>query len=324
MLGVLTATTLVSCITQVLVTFHIYKIGRKNLSYLLFFALSLVTLAWALLNYLSITMVHSTYLTLIIRSIMFFAVVQVALFYVFSHKFPKSSWNESDRHFMMYGWLVLAVGAIALSPLLFRTVEVAGGVVSTNPGSGLVVFVAFVVLSVFFAFRILLQKIRTANGLYRTQLVILLFAAILNWLVIPFTNFIITLIFRTTLFAALSPVYSLIFSGIIAYALARHHLFDIKKSLRDSIIHVDYILKNQKNRAIQYYELQTLVYESTSNYVALDFSDVEDVDQELITIFNELRNYMETQGKQVYFIGYSKKVFYKLRPIINLQMFYSN
>ncbi len=303
---------IISSIMQAVVTFNIYKKGHKNLSYLLFFIISIVTWCWVFANYLSVVFLHESYLIYIVRFIMLLAVIQTCLFYLFAQKFPSKDWNKLDLRFINYLGFALITSLVAISPYMFKSVAVIDGVIHMQVQPGIVVFITFIGFSVINAFKVLFNRFRTSAGLKRTQLLILFFAATINWIIIPLTNFVLTLTLKNLLFVKASPIYGLLFSSVIAYALVRHHLFDVKKALRDSIIHVSYYLRNRRNKALQYYMFQSLVYGSSSNHITLDFSDVKDLDNESVILFNYLRNYMKMRGKNIYFIGYTEKVFKQL------------
>lgn len=304
---------IVSSIVQILVAFHIFRRGRQNLSYLLFFLISAATWCWVFLNYLSLVYLASGSLIYIVRLIMFFAVLQTALFYLFANKFPNGTWGKPDWKFLNYGILTCLTALVAISPYMFESVKVVNGVIQMQTGAAIVIFVAFLGFTVIRSFQILIDKFRDSVGMLRTQLLILLCAAILNWIIIPITNFALTLTLKNLVFVAASPIYGLLFSSAIAYAIARHYLFDVKTILRDSIIYINYYLRSGQDATLQYYQLQTLVYESSSNHVTLDFSGVKKLDQDAVILINTLRDYMEKQGKKIYLIHFNKKVFKQLR-----------
>lgn len=310
----LTFLVVVSTIVQLLVTIYTFIKGRQNASYLLFTALSSTILGWAVLNYLSVVFEHTTYLTVIVRLIMFFVVIQIAVFHVFAKTFPDKTIYVTTGDFLRYLTFTAVTAITVLSPYMFSSVVVENGVTKTQIGAGILVFLVYVVWYITSAFRVLITKLRYAVGLKRIQLLILLAVSILNWIIVPTTNFVLTLTLKTFAFVVFAPVYSMLFAGIIAYALVKHRMFDDKTKLNSSTIYVNHYLKNQQRRSAEFYELQSLVYKSDSNHVALDFSGVKNLDKESVSLVIALRKYMKKQGKKLYFIGYSQKVFEQLRP----------
>lgn len=243
---------------------------------------------------------------------MLFAVLQTGLFYIFAHKFPNKNWNNLDIKFINYGFFAVITAVVAISPYMFKSVKVTDGVIHMNTEIGIVVFVTFICFSIISAFKMMINKYKDSAGMQRTQMLILIFAAVINWIIIPMTNFVLTLTLKNLFFVMACPIFGLIFSSTIAYAVLRHYLFDIKKDFRDSVIYVNYYLKNSRNITLQYYVFQSLIEKSSSSHIALDFSDVKELDNESVILFDVLRNYMQTKEKKIYFIGYTKKVFKQL------------
>lgn len=245
---------------------------------------------------------------------MLLAVLQLGLFYMFSAAFPYDIHMDYKKEILPFVAVSLIVGSTALSPYLFKSLSYSNGTLQPQTGVGIFVFVFYALFCIYSAFNILLHKLRVSIGLKRIQLLLIIAASIINWIIIPITNFILTLTLKTTLFVKLSPFFSLLFASIIGYALAKRRLFDAKTSLRSSTIYVDQYLKNTRQRTYEYYELQTLVYESDSAHVSLNFSGVKSLDKEAVQLLKNLQNYMKKQGKHVYFVGFNKNVFKQLQP----------
>jgi hypothetical protein len=55
---------------------------------------------------------------------------------------------------------------------------------------------------------------------------------------VPITNFVITQAFKTSYFAKISPIYTLLFASIIGYAIVAQKLFDIKAAVTRSVGYV--------------------------------------------------------------------------------------
>lgn len=260
-------------------------------------------------------MVDSTYLIYVVRAILCVVVLQIFLFYLFAHAFPygtqKISFEEISYH-LIFTVLTLIITA---SPLVFKDVSVQQGFPNIRVSGGLIIFIAYMLFYIANAFRVLIRKYQAAVGLKRTHLLLILVAAIVNWAVIPVTNFALTLVLNTMVFVQVSPIYSLLFSIIIGYALLRHSLFDAKIILRSSTIYIRHCLRDNKQRSAEYYHLQYLVDASDSNYIALDFSGVKNLDYDAVTLLKILRDYIEQQGKRPYLFGYSSEVFKQLSPL---------
>lgn len=306
----------VSSLTQIIVSKTIYKKGRRNSSYLIFFWLSIVTLLWAFFNFLSVMLISSSGLIFIVRTILALGLLQIILFYLFTLSFPYGFTLSHKNIFSILLIIFLVISMLVFTPNVFSSLYVKNNVINAdvNWGIGIFIFVAVSIISL--AFRLLIIKFNNSIGMHRKQILIIMLAAILNWIIVPMTNLVFTLVFHTPFFAYISPIYSLVFALLIIFALTKHHLFDGKRVIRKSTIYVDYSLKNLNNRSIKYYELQSLVYNSNSDHIALDFTEVDNLDNKTVKMLKILRSYMASRGIKVYFINYSKKVFDQLNIVV--------
>jgi hypothetical protein len=86
-------------------------------------------------------------------------------------------------------------------------------------------------------FKALGKKDVAFNKSHRAQIKFIKLAAIVLWVVVPITNLIFTLVFKTLLFTLFSPIYSLAFSSVIAYAIVKQKLFDIRLIVARSVVY---------------------------------------------------------------------------------------
>lgn len=228
----------IASIAQVLVSLFVFSRDRRNLSNLLFFFIGIATLGWALSNYLTITMLDSPDLLYVVRLILFFVVIQNTFFYMFARTFPEMRWKHSKKWLAVYIVFSVLAAAATLSPFVFTSVSIEDGLAVTQAGPGIMIFIAHASFSIGFAFKSLIKKIRVSSGLQRNHLKLLLIASFLNWIVVPITNFAITPILKTTIFIELSPLYTLLFASLIAYAIVAQKLFDIKRAVARSVAYV--------------------------------------------------------------------------------------
>lgn len=228
----------ITSIAQIILALFVYQKGRRNLTNILFSLLTFATLVWALSNFATISALDSPNLIYIVRFILFCVVIQNAFFYLFAHTFPSTRWLYSKRHLILYALFTACAAAITLSPYLFTDVVIKDGLPSTTAGPAILVFIAHACFSIILAFRTLFQKDHISVGVQKNQLRLLLLASLLNWIVVPVTNFAITPILKTTFFISISPLYTLAFTSIIAYAIVAQKLFDIKLIVARSVAYV--------------------------------------------------------------------------------------
>jgi len=234
----LTAIIVTTSIAQIIISLFVYFRARNNVSYRLFFFIGITSLSWALANYLTVNFLDSDNLIYFVRAILFFVVLQNTAFCLFAHTFPGSTWNLSKKWLTGYGVLTLLAALATVSPFVFTSVAAKDGVAVTAAGPAILVFIAHAAFSIGTAFRELIRKKKASFGRQRRQLQILLFASFLIWVIVPITNFALTPLFKTTFFVVYAPVYTFAFSAIIAYAIVRQKLFNIRLVVARSVAYV--------------------------------------------------------------------------------------
>ncbi|PID98771.1 hypothetical protein CSA80_04895 [Candidatus Saccharibacteria bacterium] len=230
---------IITSLSQVLLLLFVLRQSRKNLTNMLFGAIGAASLAWALSSYLSIVFIESDSIIFIVRIILFCVVLQNAAFYLFAHTFPCSKWQLAKKKRIIYFLLSLVVALLTLSPFVFTSVERSDGPAITNVGPAMALFVVHALYSITSGFHTLIVKYRTATrAIVRAQLRTLLVASFLVWVVVPFTNFAITPLLKTTFFIELSPVYTFLFNCIIAYSIVAQRLFGVRIIIARSFAYV--------------------------------------------------------------------------------------
>lgn len=228
----------ISTVLQILLSLTVLLRGRKNGSFLLFFFIGISTLAWALVNYLTIVFIDSDQLIFLVRLILFFVVFQNAAFYYFAKTYPSAHFNLRSGHNLSYLVFSFVAASATLSPYVFVSVEVEEGLAITEAGPGILVFISHAAFSIGYAFKQLAKKHKASSGLRRRQFQLLIAASILNWILVPITNFALSPLLQTTVFIELSPLYTLLFASIIGYAIVSQKLFDVKLIIARAVSYI--------------------------------------------------------------------------------------
>lgn len=297
----LTAIIIITSITQILVSSFVFLRGRKNLSYFLFFLIGITTLGWALLNYLAIVYLKSPHIIYFVRVILLFVVLQNAFFYLFARTFPETNWKHSKKWLSLYGLFTLSTAALTLSPLVFTAVDTKDGLPVTQAAPAILVFIAHASISIGLAFKALIKKVRKATGVQRNQLQILLIASILTWVIVPITNFAITPLLKTTIFIVVSPLYTLAFASLIAYAIAAQKLFDIRTAVARSVAYLSSLGFIGLIYGLFIFGLSSIV----------TFNDLNDYIQRGVYIGFALLTAILFQPVREYFARVTNKIFYQ-------------
>ncbi len=221
---------IVSIISQISIASFVL-INSKKLSNWLFFLLSLSIAIWALLNYVATAYPFSDNQLTLLRLIMFFVVVQNSLYLFFSESFVHEKITFYRKRLIAYTIFSIGVSAIALSPYLFVRVEYSEIGATPTVGPGMLLFVVHAIISVFISLKILHSKYRASRGQLKRQLQLIFYASLVLWVVVPVTNLVISNLAETLFFAKISPIYTFVFTSLIAYSIIKHKLFDIRAAV---------------------------------------------------------------------------------------------
>jgi len=211
--------------------FTVFFTEKKSLTNKTFLFFSIVTGLWGLANFFGYRFTNPDVAFLLLRSVMFLAVLQAffifKLFYVFPERqvvFPKVY-----KYFLLP--LVLITGVLSLSPLVLshvETVSETGAILKIINGPAIPLFGVVSVGLVLAALYVFIRNLRHAaldqRGAY---IKILIGTAIMFSLIITF-NFIFPAVFNNSKYLSFGALFTFPFILLTAYAIYRHKLFNIK------------------------------------------------------------------------------------------------
>ena len=138
---------------------------------------------------------------------------------------------------------LLAVVAIALSALSFSPWMVTGAVreiYGMRPLYGFLhpVFASYIIASFGLAAVTLAQQYQRLTGLQKTQAGHLFLAFIVPGILATITNVVVPLVAGTSAYNGLGPVFSLVMIAMIAHAIIRHRLMDIRVVVQRGVVYL--------------------------------------------------------------------------------------
>lgn len=185
-------------------------------------------IGWTTANYYSLRLDQPESIAWAIRVIFFFVIIQNMSFLLFTRTYPAPKIAMRIHYIVTYVSVSLILAVAALAGLFFRGYDWHEGNFTLNPSPLIGLFIAHAVISIGMAIRHLLRRYKGARGVLKNQLLFLLVAATILLLLVPITNFILPVALKINFFVALSPLYTLLFAAVIAYAIVRQKLFDIR------------------------------------------------------------------------------------------------
>lgn len=207
----------------------------KGPSAKLFAALASGMIGWSLTTYFSLHTGSDPETLAWIRWIMFFVVVQNTAFFLLVPVFPDSNQKILDekKNHLVIPFSIL-VASIALTPFLFSGFEDG----APQPGPGIALFLAHAIFIGAASLMRLFRRLKRSKGIKRAQLAYFFAGTLSMFTLEPLCNFILPVIFKSTFLVNFSPLYIVVFSGLIGYAMVRKRLFDIKFAVVRSVVYI--------------------------------------------------------------------------------------
>jgi signal transduction histidine kinase len=214
----------------------VYMRNSKSATHRLFALLTLVMSLWSLANFFAVNAETTSVATWGVRSVMFFATPLSVVFFLLMHTFPRSTTSISRRALWIWAGLTLLTMAVAISPLLFPTVElIPGSAPKPTPGPGMILFVPIGVGTIPLGIYFLIRKIRKAKGIEKVQLNFLALGVVAMFALIIPLNFISVNVFNNSSFNKYGPLFTLPFTLLTTYTIIRHRLMDIRAAIARSL-----------------------------------------------------------------------------------------
>jgi len=160
----------------------------------------------------------------------------------FSDVFPTSQSHLSPR--VINGLSLVAASSLVVSftPLMVRSTAYVNGSLQVGYGPLHLPFGVYLVCCFGASLFILLKKLGTVTGLAKLQVRYLFAAVLLAALGATVTNLLIPLLFDTSKFSPYGPLFGMLMIAIIAHAIIRHRLLDIRLVIRDGAVYVGAII----------------------------------------------------------------------------------
>lgn len=194
------------------------------------------TMMWLVVNFIASEPSTAPYNIFWMRLGLYFAVPQVLSFFLFAHTFPEDKLEISNRNLVAIISAALAVSYIVMSPYAFRAVEMINGSLQPVPGFGFLFFVIFAFGYAAWSVIILYRKRNKDGGESRSKVALVLLAIFIMFGLITATILLPIAIWGNDTFIPFGPLYTMVFFGIVAYAIVKHRLFNIKLIATEALV----------------------------------------------------------------------------------------
>lgn len=215
---------LVGAVVTLLLAIIVLAKNYRSITSQLLNVLALALIGWSVTSYISIHTSVNLQTLYWIKWVMFFVVVQNTSFFLLVRVFPAIHFEFwKIRNYVIFIIFSAITACVALSPYLF--VDMKNG--APVPGPGMIFFILH---SLFFVASgiSLVIKYKITRGLAKTQIGYFLAGTLFMFVILPVSNFILPVFFKTKLLVILSPLYSIVFTSLIVYAIVKHRFLDIR------------------------------------------------------------------------------------------------
>ncbi|HEX7542952.1 MAG TPA: histidine kinase dimerization/phospho-acceptor domain-containing protein, partial [Patescibacteria group bacterium] len=217
------------------ISFIVYKRNSRSATNIIFSLLGFTILIWLVLTAISYHPFDEITSLFWIRFSTFFAPLICFFFLLFSDTVPNPKLVMKKSSLVILSLITFMVMMILISPFTFTKVEIVNDFPNPKPGVGMLPFMLFVAAMIGSSIFILLNKWKKSRGLESHQMRLILLGIILMPGLILVTNVIPILFFHSNILVPFTPLFTLVFFFITAYAIVKHRFLDIRLIIARSI-----------------------------------------------------------------------------------------
>lgn len=209
--------------------FVVFFRNPRSITNGLFLFFTIINSAWGVLNYINYNYINPSNTLIIIRLIMFFAVLQAFSFFSLMYVFPDDS-KKFPNWWYAFVFTVILTAVLSLTPWVFSGIRFLpgerGG--SPIPAPGIILFALSAVGSVFGGIIALCRKYSRALAEDKAKFKYLLIGVVTMFALIIVFNFLFPVVFNNITFIPYAAVFTFPFVLFTFYAISRHGLLDVK------------------------------------------------------------------------------------------------
>src|SRR5262245_27295506 len=157
---------------------------------------------------------------------------------MFVEALPAPSVSRSRRSIWAFSLGAAALSVLSYSPWVVVGVKLEPHGIQAIYGSLHPMFALYLLTCFAYVSYVLLTKHRGAEGLARIQIRYVFFAFVVPGLLVTISNAIVPYLLKTSAYSRYGPVFSLLMLGVIAHAIIRHRLLDIRIVIRQGVVYL--------------------------------------------------------------------------------------
>lgn len=220
--------TIFTAISNIILGCFVYFKNPKSTTNRLFFILTIIITSWTITNFISLQSSNAVTALFWIRTVMFIVSFWGLIFFLFAKTFPHEQLKIRKSFLFALTAITVITAFLSFSPYMFVNVIIVGKNIQPIPGPAIILFALDSPGLIFTGFCLLVFRYIKSKGLERVQIRFLLFGVGLAFSLLTITNFFFVAIFKISSLVIMGPVFTLFLVGFIAYAIIKHHLWDIR------------------------------------------------------------------------------------------------
>ena len=226
--------------------FIVFLNNRKSVTNEIFLLLSLISISYSIVNYMSYQSVDRDFVLWLLRLVIFSATWYSFCLFSFFYVFPR----EISEFPIWYKYgvtpIVFIVSILTLTPLVFSGIKglssIPGETSEASLGPLVSLFGITAISLVFASIFLLFKKTRESVGLEKKQFQLILIGTFTTYILIIIFNLIFPIVLKDVGFIKFTPIFLFPSVAFISYAIIKHGLFDIKIIATELLVFVIWII----------------------------------------------------------------------------------
>ncbi len=155
---------------------------------------------------------------------------------IFFHVFPYSPRLPRSLPITIFGILSTSLAVLSFTPWLVSGLTMTSRGLRVAYGPLYPLYAVYILSCVGYSVAVILSKMRVAKGVERLEFKYLFVGLLVPGLLATVTNLLVPLLFGTSQFSQYGPLFSFLMIAIIAHAIVRHRLMNIRLVIRRGVV----------------------------------------------------------------------------------------
>lgn len=219
---------------NLLLAFMLLKKSHHSATHLLISALSLIFSAWTVCNYFALLPGDNQLFW--VRSVMVVTSPAGALIFLLANVFPGRKIKMHSGLVIMTILSTLIAVILSATPFVFITlIKLTEDSFRLIPGPGIALYGANLLIFTTLGLLLLVRKMKSSGGIQQRQFMLVVTGIVVCFALMIATNFLAVVLFQSVRLTVYGPMFTLIMTGSMTYAILKYQFLDIKQAIAKSV-----------------------------------------------------------------------------------------